>query len=515
MRDLFDENPARFELYSLQVGELLLDYSKNRINEDVLSTLLHLAQECGLADAIDAMFSEEAINQTEDRAVLHVALRSPNREKYSEVHEELSKIKAFCDKLHAGKLLGHSGRPIRQIINIGIGGSDLGPRMVVEALKPYAVEGISSFFVSNVDGTDITETLKHINPEESLFIVASKTFTTQETMTNAETARSWLIQQLGTEEAVAKHFVAVSTNQQKVEEFGINPENMFTFWDWVGGRYSLWSAIGLSIAAAIGYARFSQLLGGAHEMDQHFQNAPFRENMPIILALLGIWYRNFWDCSSHAVIPYDEYLVHLSAFLQQLDMESNGKQVDRGGNPVDYDTGAILWGQPGTNGQHAFFQLIHQGTEVIPVDFIAPAISHNEQGDHHQKLLSNFFAQSEALMRGKTALEVEQAMREADLDSAFQDLQLPHRVFPGNRPSNTILMKKISPHNLGMLIALYEHRTFVQGVIWNIFSFDQWGVELGKQVASSILPMLGSDSLSGSTNASTKGLLEAYRKMSS
>lgn len=517
---LFDER-ERFDRYSIQLEEILVDYSKNRINEPILKALLDLARETELHVAIESMFEGKHINATEDRAVLHTALRNrSDRAVYVDGHNVmedvsavLEKMKVFATKVNQGKWLGYTGKPIKSLVNIGIGGSDLGPVMVTEALKPYQAENLEIFFVSNVDGTHIAETLKKVDPETTLFFIASKTFTTQETMTNAHSARNWFLDHAKDETAVAKHFVALSTNLKGVEAFGIDPANMFEFWDWVGGRYSLWSAIGLPIACAVGFDNFEQLLAGAHCMDEHFRHSQFDRNIPVLLALIGIWNCNFLGATSEAILPYDQYLHRFAAYFQQGNMESNGKYVSRDGGKVDYTTGPIIWGEPGTNGQHAFYQLIHQGTHVIPCDFIAPAISHNPLGDHHQKLLSNFFAQTEALMKGKSLDEVRQEMNLAGKSLEQIDQVAPHRVFEGNRPTNSILVQKITPYTLGMLIAMYEHKIFVQGAIWNIFSFDQWGVELGKVLANGILPELSGDEEINSHDGSTNGLINAYKKM--
>lgn len=520
MKELFRSDPGRFARFSLHEGDILLDYSKNIITEQTLSGLIDLANECGLKQAIEEMFAGARINKTEGREVLHTALRNfsgapvmvNGRDIMTDVHNVNAQMKRFCGMVHSGEWKGFTGKKIRYIVNIGIGGSDLGPYMVTEALAPYRVEGIQPYFVSNVDGTHIAETLKKINAEETLFLIASKTFTTQETMTNAHTARKWFLEFAG-EEHIAKHFVALSTNEQEVTKFGIDKNNMFVFWDWVGGRYSLWSAIGLSIALTIGYDHFEQLLKGAYRMDQHFCQAEFGANMPVILALIGIWYTNFFGTQTEAILPYDQYLHRFAAYFQQGNMESNGKSVDRNGEVVNYATGPVIWGEPGTNGQHAFYQLIHQGTVMIPCDFIAPAISHNAIGDHHNKLLSNFFAQTEALMNGKTADEVKAEMQKAGNTGENASFAVPYKIFSGNRPTNSILVKEITPFTLGQLIALYEHKIFTQGVIWNIFSFDQWGVELGKQLANKILPELaGADQVS-SHDSSTNGLINAYKKM--
>ncbi|SDC53446.1 glucose-6-phosphate isomerase [Algoriphagus faecimaris] len=515
------EDKSRFDRYSIWIEDLLVDLSKNRINDEIREALISLAEETKLQDAIEAMFTGESINQTENRAVLHTALRNrSNRpvlvngsDVMPDVNAVLEKMKNFADKVYSGKWLGYTGKPIKSLVNIGIGGSDLGPVMVTEALKPYQSESLECFFVSNVDGTHIAETLKKIDPETTLFFIASKTFTTQETMTNAHTARNWFLTHAQEEAAVAKHFVALSTNLNGVQAFGIDPNNMFEFWDWVGGRYSLWSAIGLPIACSIGFSNFEQLLEGAHAMDEHFRSSGFEKNIPVMLALIGIWNTNFLGANSEAILPYDQYLHRFAAYFQQGNMESNGKYVNRSGERVEYTTGPIIWGEPGTNGQHAFYQLIHQGTALIPCDFIAPAVSHNPIGDHHQKLLSNFFAQTEALMKGKSLEEVRNEMNKAGKTVEEIDRVAAHRVFEGNRPTNSILVKQITPFSLGMLIAMYEHKIFVQGVIWNIFSFDQWGVELGKVLANGILPELGGEEEVTGHDPSTNGLINAYKKL--
>lgn len=513
MRELFSQDQQRFNKFSLRLEDILFDYSKNIITEETLQLLAGLANECRLKEAVDAMFSGEKINRTEGRAVLHTALRNcfdkpvmaDGKDVMPEVRRVLDQMKQFSQAVHSGRWKGYTGKNIRYIVNIGIGGSDLGPVMVTEALKPYWVEGIQTYFVSNVDGTHIAETLKKITPDETLFLIASKTFTTQETMTNAFTARSWFLDHAKDEAHVAKHFVALSTNEKEVVKFGIDKQNMFVFWDWVGGRYSLWSAIGLSIVLTIGYDNFNQLLRGAYSVDEHFRNTPFEKNIPVIMALVGLWYTNFFDAQTEAILPYDQYLHRFAAYFQQGNMESNGKSADRNGNAVDYKTGPVIWGEPGTNGQHAFYQLIHQGTLLIPCDFIAPAITHNAIGDHHVKLLSNFFAQTEALMNGKTVEELKK--------ENVPDELIPYKLFTGNRPTNSFLVKQITPYTLGQLIALYEHKIFVQGVIWNIYSFDQWGVELGKQLANKILPELISKDEVSSHDASTNGLINAFKKM--
>lgn len=513
MKSLFTEDRERFQRCSIIFGDILFDYSKNLLNEETFAHLLDLAAECKVWDAQQAMFSGEKINHTENRSVLHTALRnfsgepvySDGKDVMPEVMKELEHMKSFSQKIHSGEWRGYTGKPIKNIVNIGIGGSDLGPVMVTEALKYYWIDGMEAFFVSNIDATQIVETLKKINPEETLFLIASKTFTTQETMTNAYSAREWLLKSAGDEAHIAKHFVALSTNEAEVVKFGIDRANMFVFWDWVGGRYSLWSAIGLSIVLMIGYSRFEEMLQGAHAADKHFKNTPFEKNIPVVMALLGIWYRNFFGSQTEAILPYDQYMHRFAAYFQQGNMESNGKSVDRNGVPVTYSTGPVVWGEPGTNGQHAFYQLIHQGTVLIPCDFIAPAISHNPLGDHHTKLLSNFFAQTEALMNGRTPDELLAAKVKPDL--------IPFKFFSGNRPTNSFFIKAITPYTLGQLIALYEHKIFVQGVIWNIYSFDQWGVELGKELAGKILPELKNADETSSHDGSTNGLINWYKKM--
>ncbi|MBQ8347677.1 MAG: glucose-6-phosphate isomerase [Alphaproteobacteria bacterium] len=520
MRDMFAADPNRFEEFSISLDSLLLDYSKNRINGETMKLLIDLAKEAGLEKARDAMFSGEKINTTENRAVLHTALRNRSdrpvyvdgKDVMPQIKAVLEKMKTFSTAVRDGQWRGATGKAMTDVVNIGIGGSDLGPVMVVEALKHYQKKGLNTHFVSNVDGTHIVETLKDLNPETTLFIVASKTFTTQETLTNAKTARDWLVAALG-EDAVAKHFVALSTNTEEVKKFGIDPANMFEFWDWVGGRYSLWSAIGLSIAIAVGYDNFVELLTGGFEMDEHFRNAPLAKNIPVILGVLGVWYHNFFGAEAYAVLPYDQYLHRLPAYLQQADMESNGKGVSKDGKPVSYTTGPILFGEPGTNGQHSFYQLIHQGTHLIPCDFIVPAVSLNETGDHHPILLSNVFAQAEALMKGKTAAEIRAEFEAQGADEEKIQKLLNHKIFSGNRPSNVILVEKITPRTLGRLIAMYEHKIFVQGVIWNVNSYDQWGVELGKQLAKKILPEIQSAATATGHDSSTNGLINAARSM--
>ena len=516
---LFQANPQRFSQYHVNFeDQILVDFSKNAVNETTLALLQQLAEECGLAQAKEAMFSGEKINYTENRAVLHTALRNrsntpvlvDDKDVMPEVNAVLAKMKAFCQRVISGEWKGYTGKAITDVINIGIGGSDLGPYMVTEALRPYK-NHLNVHFVSNVDGTHIAETLKKVNPETTLVLVASKTFTTQETMTNAHSARDWLLAAAKDESAVAKHFVALSTNAKEVEKFGIDTVNMFEFWDWVGGRYSLWSAIGLSIALSIGFEQFEQLLSGAHAMDNHFRHAPAEKNIPTILALIGIWNSNFLGAETEALLPYDQYLHRFAAYFQQGNMESNGKYVGRDGKVVNYQTGPIVWGEPGTNGQHAFYQLIHQGTKIIPCDFIAPAQTHNPLGDHHEKLLSNFFAQTEALAFGKSKQAVEEEFLAAGKSLESLKEIVPFKVFTGNKPTNSILLQKITPYSLGALIAMYEHKIFVQGVIFNIYSFDQWGVELGKQLANRILPELkGSESVE-SHDSSTNGLINQYK----
>lgn len=521
LRDLFKNDANRFSNFSFQFGDILFDYSKNIINQKTLHLLFQLAEECKVKEAIEAMFSGEAINETEQRSVLHIALRnfsgkpvySNGNDVMPEVKKVLKQMKLFCEKVHNGEWKGYTGKKIKYIVNIGIGGSDLGPAMVTEALKPYWIEGMQAYFVSNIDGSHIAETFKKINPEETLFLIASKTFTTQETMTNAHTAREWFLQFAQNEKYVAKHFVALSTNEKEVKKFGIAPENMFEFWDWVGGRYSLWSAIGLSIALTIGFGNFEELLKGAYEADTYFKTEKFETNIPVIMGLIGLWYINFFGAQTHAILPYDQYMERFADYFQQGDMESNGKSVDRNGNDVSYATGPIIWGKPGTNGQHAFYQLLHQGKPLVPCDFIAPAISHNPIGNHHIKLLSNFFAQTEALMNGKTEKEVrEELEKEGKSEDEIKKL-LPFKKFAGNKPTNSFLIQKITPKNLGTLIALYEHKIFVQGVVWNIYSFDQWGVELGKQLAKNVLPELENEDKISSHDSSTNGLINAYKQM--
>jgi len=521
MVDLFRQDPKRFSSFSIRFEDVLVDYSKNMITQQTLHLLLGLARECKLKEAIERMFTGDGINETEGRAVLHVALRNHSNTPINvngsdvmpEVNAVLGQMKRFSEAVISGNWKGYTGKTMTDIVNIGIGGSDLGPLMVTEALRPYWKPHLHPHFVSNVDGTHIVETLKTLSPETTLFIIASKTFTTQETMTNALTARKWFLDSARSESLVKHHFVAISTNEAEVKKFGIDPENMFRFWDWVGGRYSLWSAIGLSIACTIGFENFVELLEGAHAMDIHFRETPFEENIPVILALIGVWYNNFFDAQTEAILPYDQYLHRFPAYFQQGNMESNGKFVDRSGHEVRYQTGPIIWGEPGTNGQHAFYQLIHQGTKLIPCDFIAHAISHNPVGDHHEILLSNFFAQTEALMKGKKPEEVLQELRQSGMRDEEIKKGLPYREFKGNRPTNSILVKKMTPRTLGSLIAMYEHKIFAQGVIWNIFSFDQWGVELGKQLAKRILPELKDERGVTSHDSSTNGLINTFKRL--
>jgi glucose-6-phosphate isomerase len=514
MRDLFDQDPVRFEKFSLKFGEILFDFSKNRITEKTISLLMDLARQAGLSETIDMMFNGRKINSTENRAVLHIALRNrSNRpirlddvDVMPEVNHVLDKMRDFSEGVRSGEWKGYTGKAITDVVNIGIGGSDLGPKMVAQSLKPYGKPGLRVHFVSNIDATDIVETLKSLDPETTLFLVASKTFTTQETMTNARSARKWFLETATDDIHVAKHFAALSTNAEAVARFGIDTQNMFEFWDWVGGRYSLWSSIGLSIAIYIGMDNFEALLTGAFKVDEHFRNTPIEENIPVLMAVLGIWYNNFFGAQTHAILPYDQYLSYFSMYFQQGDMESNGKSVTKTGEGVDYSTGPVIWGQPGTNGQHAFYQLIHQGTKLIPCDFIGFCKSQNPIGDHHVKLMANFFAQTEALAFGKTAEEV--------AAERVPESLVPHRSFPGNRPTNTILAETLTPETLGKLVALYEHRVFVQGSVWNLNSFDQWGVELGKALAQRIAAELVSEAEpqlahDGSTNA----LIRRYRRL--
>ncbi|GHA60881.1 glucose-6-phosphate isomerase [Pontibacter akesuensis] len=518
LRDMFAQDPERFQKFTFKLNDTLYDLSKNRITEETLQLLTELAKETGVPAAIESMFSGERINATENRAVLHTALRNFSDEQLEvdgenalqEVHAVQQQMREFCDKLHSGEWTGYTGKRIASVVNIGIGGSDLGPKMVVEALKKYQKPDLEVYYISNVDGTDAAETLRKLDPETTLFIIASKTFTTKETITNAETARGWFLNKAVDREHIKKHFVALSTNIEAVTKFGIAEENAFRFWDWVGGRFSLWSAIGFSIACALGYDKFEELLRGAESMDKHFREAPMKQNIPVLMALLSTWYTNFFGSQTHAILPYDQYLRLLPEYLQQLLMESNGKSTDRNGTNVNYQTQPVVWGAAGTNSQHSFFQLIHQGTVLIPCDFIATAISHNPVGNHHALLLSNFFAQTEALMKGKTADEVRQELEQKGMTGEELENLLPHKVFAGNKPTTSIMMKQLTPFELGSLVAMYEHKTFVQGVIWNIYSFDQWGVELGKQLAGTIEGEL----LQGKTeqhDSSTSGLMAFYR----
>jgi glucose-6-phosphate isomerase len=518
LKELFKSDNQRFNKFSLTFNDILVDYSKNRIDDETVALLIQLARECRVKEATKAMFSGERINVTENRPVLHIALRNRSnqpiyvdgKDVMEDVNRVLDQMKNFSEAIISGEWKGFTGKAITDVVNIGIGGSDLGPVMVTEALRPYK-NHLQMHFVSNVDGTHIVETLKPLSPETTLFLIASKTFTTQETMANAHSARDWFIAGGGKDSEVAKHFAALSTNSEGVSKFGIDTKNMFEFWDWVGGRYSLWSAIGLSIMLSVGYENFIELLTGAHQMDQHFLNTELEENIPAILALVGIWYNNFFEAETEAILPYDQYMHRFAAYFQQGDMESNGKHVDRNGNPVDYSTGPIIWGEPGTNGQHAFYQLIHQGTKLVPCDFIAPAQTHNPLGEHHQMLLSNFFAQTEALMNGKTHDEVVAELKGSGKSDAEIEALAPFKEFDGNRPTNSILVKKITPRSLGSLIAMYEHKIFAQGIIWNIYSFDQWGVELGKQLAGKILPELRNNDEVKSHDSSTNGLINQYK----
>jgi glucose-6-phosphate isomerase len=521
LRDLFAADPQRFERFSMEIGPLLLDYSKHRATRETMKLLFELARQARVFEWRDKMFSGEKINRTEDRAVLHVALRNRSNRPISvdgkdvmpEVNAVLAKMRAFTDAVRSGEWRGHTGSRITDVVNIGIGGSDLGPAMVSQALKPYWQSGMRAHFVSNVDGTQLAEVLREVSPERTLFVVESKTFTTQETLMNARSARAWLVEKLASEAAVPKHFVAVSTATEEVRKFGIDPNNMFVFWDWVGGRYSLWSAIGLPIALMIGMDRFEELLGGGHAMDEHFRTAPMEENGPVVMAMLGIWYANFFGAATHAILPYDQYMSRFAAYFQQGDMESNGKRVDRSGRDIDdYTTGPIVWGEPGTNGQHAFYQLLHQGTRMVPADFLAPLETHNPIGKHHEVLLANFFAQPEALMRGKTSDEARAELNAQGLAPGRVDELAAHKTFPGNRPTSSIVFPKLTPQTLGMLVALYEHKIFVQGIVWDIFSFDQWGVELGKQLARKIEPELEGRGLVSSHDGSTNALINRYKR---
>ena len=520
MRALFKDDPERFSTFSVTFDDLLFDYSKNRITSETKGLLLELANEANLTEMRDKMFSGEKINTTEDRAVLHVALRNRSNRPIEvdgedvmpEVNEVLEKMQRFTERVRGGEWQGYTGKAITDIVNIGIGGSDLGPKMVTFALQPYAGD-LAVHYVSNIDPSDMQETLAKVDPETTLFLIASKTFTTQETMTNARTARAWFLDTADDEAAVAKHFAALSTNEEGVREFGIDPENMFGFWDWVGGRYSVWSAIGLSVALYVGWKNFEAFLDGAHEADEHFRTAPLEENIPVLMGLLGVWYNNFFGAQTQAILPYDYYLEYFASYFQQGDMESNGKRTTREGEEVDLSTGPIIWGQPGTNGQHAFYQLIHQGTKLIPCDFLAAAESHNPTGEHHQILLSNFFAQTEALMKGRTPEEAREELEQEGYEGEELELLTAAKTFPGNRPTNSFLYTKLTPKMLGTLTALYEHKIFTQGIIWNINSFDQMGVELGKQLAKAILPELDGDDKVSSHDSSTNGLINAYKAM--
>lgn len=520
LRQWFKEDPQRFDKFSIQFNDILFDYSKNRIEEKTLKLLIQLAEETQVKEAIEKQFSGDKINETENRAVLHTALRNrkntpvivDGEDVMPKINKVLSQMQRFSESVISGEWKGYTGKAITDVVNIGIGGSDLGPLMVVEGLKYYKTR-LNLHFVSNIDGTHIVETLKPLNPETTMFIVASKTFTTQETMTNAQTAKDWFLKSAKLESEVAKHFVALSTNQEAVTKFGISQENMFEFWDWVGGRYSIWSAIGLSICLAVGYDNFTELLEGANEVDLHFRNTELNKNIPVILALLGIWYNNFFGAEDVALLPYEQYLHRFAAYFQQGDMESNGKYIDRSGKKVDYQTGPIIFGEPGTNGQHAFYQLIHQGTKLIPCDFFAGAQTLNKVSDHHEKLISNFFAQTEALAFGKTEEVVYKELKDQGKNEEEINKLKPYKIFEGNRPTNSFLYKILTPKLLGKLIAIYEQKIFVQGVIWNIFSFDQWGVELGKQLANKVLPELSGDQEITTHDSSTNGLINAYKKM--
>jgi glucose-6-phosphate isomerase len=520
MRDLFAGDPRRFVAFSLEMDALLVDYSKHRATAETMALLFDLARQARVFEWRDKMFAGEKINATEGRAVLHVALRNRSnrpilvdgKDVMPGVNAVLAKMRQFTDAVRSGGWLGHTGKRITDVVNIGIGGSDLGPTMASLALMPYWQPGLRAHFVSNVDGTQIVETLRNLPPEQTLFVVESKTFTTQETLMNAHSARTWLTERLGGDAAVARHFVAVSTATEEVKKFGIDPDNMFAFWDWVGGRYSLWSAIGLPIALMIGMDAFEEMLSGGHAMDEHFRTAPMEKNVPVVLAMLGIWYANFFGAATHAILPYDQYMSRFAAYFQQGDMESNGKAVDRSGRLIDdYTTGPIVWGESGTNGQHAFYQLLHQGTRLVPCDFIAPLETHNPIGRHHEVLLANFFAQTEALMRGKTPDEARAELQALRTDAARIDALVPHKTFAGNRPTSSIVFDKVTPRTLGLLVAMYEHKIFVQGVVWDIVSFDQWGVELGKQLAKKIEPELASTGLVSSHDASTNALINRYK----
>jgi glucose-6-phosphate isomerase len=521
VRDLFAADPKRFDRFSIEVEDLLVDYSKNRVTEETMTRLFDLARQQSVFEWRDRMFAGEKINRTEDRAVLHVALRNRSnrpilvdgKDVMPEVNAVLAKMRVFTEAVRSGAWKGHTGKRITDVVNIGIGGSDLGPTMASLALKPYWQPGMRAHFVSNVDGTHLAEALKEVSAEQTLFVVESKTFTTQETLLNARSARAWLVEKLGTDAAVPKHFVAVSTATAEVTKFGIDPKNMFGFWDWVGGRYSLWSAIGLPIALLVGMDAFEELLSGGHAMDEHFRSAPMEKNLPVVLGMLGVWHANFLGAATHAILPYDQYMSRFAAYFQQGDMESNGKRVDRSGHFVeDYTTGPIVWGEPGTNGQHAFYQLLHQGTRLVPCDFLAPLETHNPLGNHHEVLLANYFAQPEALMRGKTEGEARAELEAQKLPPARVAELVPHKTFPGNRPTTSILFTKLTPRTLGMLIAMYEHKIFVQGMVWEIFSFDQFGVELGKQLAKKIEPELASEGPVATHDASTNALINRYKR---
>jgi glucose-6-phosphate isomerase len=520
MREQFALDSGRFDRFSVNCGDLLLDYSKNRITQETVEKLMELAQALDVPSHIESMFNGNKINHTENRAVLHVALRNRSNtpiyvdgvDVMPQVNKVLDHMKSFCDQVHNGEWQGYTGKKITDVVNIGIGGSDLGPAMICDALEPYGVEGMSVHFVSNVDGTDLSTTLDKLNPETTLFVIASKTFTTQETLTNATSARAWFLQS-ATEQDIEKHFVAVSTNAEAVSAFGINTQNMFEFWDWVGGRYSLWSAIGLPIALYVGFNNFQKLLEGAHEMDNHFQSQPLDQNLPVIMGMIGVWYINFFKAFTQAIVPYDHSLARFPSHMQQLDMESNGKYINHRGQRISYRTGPVIWGTPGTNGQHAYFQLIHQGTQLIPVDFLLPVNSHYPEVDHQSILLANGLAQAEALMKGKTAEEVRVELTNEGLEGEALEALLPHKVFPGNRPSNILLFPKLTPEMLGKLVALYEHKVYVQGIIWNINSFDQWGVELGKQLAKKILPDLQDGAAISAHDSSTTSMIELIREL--
>lgn len=520
MREQFALDSGRFDRFSVTCGDLLLDYSKNRITQETKDKLIQLAEAVELESWIERMFKGDTINHTERRAVLHIALRNRSntpimvdgKDVMPEVNAVLDKMRTFSQAVHSGEWKGFSGKKITDVVNIGIGGSDLGPAMICDALEPYAIEGMGVHFVSNVDGTDLSTTLEKLDPETTLFVVASKTFTTQETLTNAQSARSWFLK-TGEQKDVAKHFVAVSTNAEEVAKFGIDTANMFEIWDWVGGRYSLWSAIGLPIALYVGMDNFERLLDGGHEMDNHFKTTPLAENIPVIMGLLGVWYVNFFNAATQAIVPYDHSMARFPSHMQQLDMESNGKFINREGARINYKTGPVIWGTPGTNGQHAYFQLIHQGTQLIPVDFVLPVNSHYPECGHQSILLANGLAQAEALMKGKTAEEVRIELTNEGYEGKELEALLPHKVFPGNRPSNTLLFPKLTPEMLGKLVALYEHKVFVQGVVWNINSFDQWGVELGKQLAKAIVPELKDDADISSHDSSTTNLIKLIREL--